>query len=171
MQEVVAHLDKPEGSNLFERAQCASSQIKKVLRLTDVNMKLEDHAAKLTRQLHLLQQEAECSHAQIHHLAESLAAQHAQHDKLMAEQAQHHSAQDKLVRAELQQLHQQCHAKNTQACVATLPHCVCMGIACFTGLLDKSGHDNVHTSIGRGNSGNECWVLPRDLMPGCRLNS
>ena len=129
MQEVVAHLDKPEGSNLFERAQCASSQIKKVLRLTDVNMKLEDHAAKLTRQLHLLQQETECSHAQIHHLAESLAAQHAQHDKLMAEQAQHHSAQDKLVRAELHQLHQQCCAKNAQVNSATIPDCFWTGMA------------------------------------------
>jgi len=129
VQEVVAHLDKPEGSNLFQRAQCASAQIKKVLRLTDVNMKLEDHAAKLTTHLHLLQQEADCSHAQIHQLTESLAAQHAQHDKLMAEQAQHHSAQDELVRAELQQLHQQYHAKNTQVCFATLPHCFCMVVA------------------------------------------
>ncbi|KAL0025462.1 hypothetical protein WJX77_002590 [Trebouxia sp. C0004] len=87
VQELVAHLDKPEGSDLFQRAQCASSQIKK---------------------------EADCSHAQIHQLTESVAAQHAQHDKLMAEQAQHHSAQDKLVMAELQQLHQQYRAKNAQ---------------------------------------------------------
>ncbi|DBB01498.1 TPA: hypothetical protein ACH3X1_000152 [Trebouxia sp. C0004] len=114
VQELVAHLDKPEGSDLFQRAQCASSQIKKVLRLTDVNMKLEEHAVKLTTQLRLLQQEADCSHAQIHQLTESVAAQHAQHDKLMAEQAQHHSAQDKLVMAELQQLHQQYRAKNAQ---------------------------------------------------------
>ena len=116
MQEVVAHLDKPEGSNLFQRAQCASSEIKKVLHLTDVNLKLEDHAAKLTTHLHLLQQEADCSHAQIHHLSESLAAQHAQHDMLMAEQAEHYSAQDKLVRSELHQLQQQYFAKNAQVC-------------------------------------------------------
>ncbi|KAA6417302.1 MAG: hypothetical protein FRX49_12726 [Trebouxia sp. A1-2] len=114
VQEVVAHLDKPEGSDLFHRAQCASSEIKKVLHLTDVNIKLEDHAAKLTTHLHLLQQEVDFCHAQIHQLTESLAAQHAQHDKLMAEQAQHHSAEDTLVRAELQQLHQQYHAKNAQ---------------------------------------------------------
>ncbi|KAL0035682.1 hypothetical protein WJX79_008381 [Trebouxia sp. C0005] len=31
VQEVVAHLDKPEGSDLFHRAQCASSEIKKQL--------------------------------------------------------------------------------------------------------------------------------------------
>jgi len=129
VQEVVAHLDKPEGSELFQRAQCASAQIKQVLRLTDVNMKLEDHAAKLTTRLHLLQQEADCSHAQIHQLTESLAAQHAQHDKLMAEQAQHYSAQEHLVRDELHQLHQQCCAKNAQVWFATLLHCFGTGIA------------------------------------------
>jgi hypothetical protein len=147
VQEVVAHLDKPEGSNLFQRAQCASSEIKKVLHLTDVNMKLEDHAAKLTTQLHLLQQEADCSHAQIHQLTESLAAQHAQHDKLMAEQAQHHSAQDKVVRAELHQLHQQYCAKNAQVCFATLPHCFEISHGdLLAGLLDKLGHEDVLTA-------------------------
>ena len=87
MQELVAHLDQPEGSRLFQRAQCASSEIKKSLHLTQVNMQLETTVACVDIQLQQAQQEIDTSDAHILQLGQSLAAQRAQHND-HTEQAQ-----------------------------------------------------------------------------------
>ena len=85
VQELVAHLDQPEGSRLFQRAQCASSEIRKSLHLTQVNVQLETTVACVDMQLQQAQQEIDTSHAHILQLGQSLAAQRAQQYQLRSQ--------------------------------------------------------------------------------------
>ena len=108
VQELVAHLDHPEGSHMYERAQRDHA---KAAHLTQVNKQLEDHVSSLDMQLEQTQQDLQASHAE---LSQALAAQRAQHDDHNAEQVQNAHAQAERAQAELDQLQEECTSKDLQ---------------------------------------------------------